>query len=130
MVIRRYITCEGNFSLVHIYHIRLLMHLNGDIPLCFPLFLLKHLSKMSKRIQSHPATASKSLFHQRLIKTLVMYALGEVQHPWDLLIESLELEEHKPKDKTSPKYKSKKERKVSKTPAVTVKESSPVATVT
>jgi hypothetical protein len=130
MVIHRYITCEGRFSLVHLYHIRLLMHLNGDIPLCFPFFLLKILSKMSKRIQSHPATASKSLFHQRLIKTLVMYALGEVQHPWDWLIESLELEEHKPKHKTSPKQKSKKEKKVSKTPVVTVKESSPVARVT
>jgi hypothetical protein len=85
---------------------------------------------MSKRIQSHPATASKSLFHQRLIKTLVMYALGEVQRSWDWLIESLELEEQKPKHKTSLKKKSKKEKKVPKTPVVTVKESSPVARVT
>jgi hypothetical protein len=54
------------------------MHLNGDIPLCFPFFLLKSLSKMSKRIQYNLATASKSIFHQRLIKNLVMYSLGEV----------------------------------------------------
>jgi hypothetical protein len=92
MVIRRYITCEGRFSLVHIYHIRFLMYLNGDIPLCLPFFLLKSLSKMSKRIQSHHATASKSIFHQRLIKAMVMYALGEFQHSWDWLIESLKLE--------------------------------------
>jgi hypothetical protein len=91
MVIHRYITCEGCFSFVHLYHIRLLMHLNGDIPLCLPFFLLKILTKMSKRIQSHPATASKSIFHQRLIKVLVVYALDEVNHSWDWLIESLEL---------------------------------------
>jgi hypothetical protein len=83
MVIRRYITCEGGFSLVHLYHIRFLIHLNGDIPLCFPFFLLKSLSNMSKRIQTHPATTRKRIFHQILIKTLVMYALGEVQHSWD-----------------------------------------------
>jgi hypothetical protein len=130
MVICKYITCEGQFFLVHLYHIRLMMHLNGDIPLCLPFFLLKSMSKMSKRIQSHPATASKSPFHQRLIKTLVLYALGEVQRPWDWLIESLELAEQEPKHKTSPKQKSKKEEEVSKTPTVTVKEISPVARVT
>jgi len=73
MVIHRYIRREGFFSLVHIYHISMMMHLNGDIPLCLHFFLLKGLSKMSKRIQCHPATASISIFHQRLIKTLVMY---------------------------------------------------------
>jgi hypothetical protein len=77
--IRRYITCEGRFSVVHCYHIILLMHLNGDIPLCFPFYLLKRLTKMSKRVQTHPATAGKSLFHQGLIKTLVLYALRELQ---------------------------------------------------
>jgi hypothetical protein len=59
-----------------------------------------------------------------------MYALGEAQNPWDWLIESIELEECKPKHKTSPKHKSKKEKKVSKTLDVTVKESSHVARVT
>jgi hypothetical protein len=101
MVIRRYITCEGRFSLVHLYHISLLMHLNGDSPLCLPFVLLKSLSKMSKRIQTHPTTASKSLFHQILIKTLVMYALGEVHRSWDRLIKSLKLVEHGPKHETS-----------------------------
>jgi hypothetical protein len=30
IIIHRYITCEGRFSLVYIYHIILLMHINGD----------------------------------------------------------------------------------------------------
>jgi len=50
IIIHRYITCEGGFSLVYIYHIRLLMHINGDYPLNIPYFLLKSLSNMSKRV--------------------------------------------------------------------------------
>jgi hypothetical protein len=67
----------------------LLMHINGDYPLNLPYFLLKSLSKMSKRVQSHPATTKGSLFHQVLIKTLIVSALSEVQRPWDWLIQSL-----------------------------------------
>jgi hypothetical protein len=67
------------------------MHLNGDYPLNLPYFLLKILTKMSKRVQSHPATAKSSLFHQVLIKTLVVSALREVQKPWIWLIQSLNL---------------------------------------
>jgi hypothetical protein len=65
------------------------MHLNGDYPLNLPYFLLKILAKMSKRVQSHPATAKSSLFHQVLIKTLVVASLREVQKPWSWLIQSL-----------------------------------------
>jgi hypothetical protein len=91
IIIHRYITCEGRFFLVYIYHIRLLMHINGDYPLNLPYFLLKSLSKMSKRVQSHPTTAKGSLFHQVLIKTLVVSTLSEVQKPWNWLIQSLML---------------------------------------
>jgi hypothetical protein len=85
---------------------------------------------MSKRIQTHHATASKILVHQRIIKTLVMYDLGEVQCSWDWFIESLELEEHGPKNKTSLEKKYKKVKKVLKNPTVIVKESSPIARIT
>jgi hypothetical protein len=89
IIIHRYITCEGRFSLVYIYHIRILMHLNGDYPLNLPYFLLKSLTKMSKRVQSLSTNAKSSLFHQVLIKTLVMSALRELQKPWSWLMQSL-----------------------------------------
>jgi hypothetical protein len=89
VVIHRYITCEGRFSLVYIYHIRILMHLNGDYPLNLPYFLLKSLTKMSKKVQSISTNAKGSLFHQVLIKTLVMSALNELQKPWNWLTQSL-----------------------------------------
>jgi hypothetical protein len=59
------------------------VHLNGDITLCFPFYLLRSLAKMSKRVQNHPTTADKSMFHQGLIKSLVLYALRELQLSWN-----------------------------------------------
>jgi hypothetical protein len=89
IIIHRYITCEGRFSLVYTYHIRLLMHINGDYPLNLPYFLLKIVSKMSKRVQSYPTTAKGSMFHQVVIKTLVTSSLSEVHKSQNWLIQSL-----------------------------------------
>jgi hypothetical protein len=33
LIICRYITCEGRISLVYLYHIKPLIHINGDYPL-------------------------------------------------------------------------------------------------
>jgi hypothetical protein len=80
-----------------------LMHLNGDMEMDFPFYLLKSLTKMTKRIQSHPKTAHTSLYHQGLIKMLVMYAFSEVQVSWKQLLSSLGLEEQGAKtQKTTP----------------------------
>jgi hypothetical protein len=125
-----YITCKGHFSLVHLYHIRLLIHVNGDYPLNFPYFLLKILSKMSKRIQTHPATTKKSIFHQGLIKTLVRFSLSEVQRSWDWLIQSLKPKQQEPKSKTAREKKLGKGKKASQATNAFVKESSPAARVT
>jgi hypothetical protein len=89
-----------------------------------------HPDKMSKRIHSHHATSIKSIFHQILIKVLVVYALDEVNRSWDWLLESLELKEQKPKPKLFPKHKSTKEKRISKTLVSTEKESSPMVRVT
>ena len=99
IVIHRYITYEGRFSLVYIYNVRILMHLNGDYLLNLPYFLLKSLTKMSKRVQSLSTNAKSSLFHQVLIKTLVMSALRELQKPWSCLTQSLNPNTHSNKQK-------------------------------
>jgi hypothetical protein len=79
--LHRYITCEDIFSLVYIYHIRILMNLNGDYLLNIRYFLLKILTKMGKRVQSLSTNAKSGMFHQVLIKTLVMSDLSELQKP-------------------------------------------------
>jgi hypothetical protein len=84
----------------------MLIHINGDYPLNLPYFLLKSLSKMSKRVQSHPSTAKGSLFHEGLIKTLVISSLNEVQRPWDCLIQSLRNDLQSAKSKNAKRKKS------------------------
>jgi hypothetical protein len=78
-MVQRYIIGEGIFSYAYHYHMRIFMHLNGGMKMGLPFYLLKCLTKIAKRVQIHHQTAHKSLFHQGLIKMLVMYALREVQ---------------------------------------------------
>jgi hypothetical protein len=130
MIIHRYITYEGRFSLVHLYHIRSLIHVNGENPLNLPFFLLKILSKMSKRIQTHPKTTKKSLVHQGLIKTLVIYALSEVQRSCNWLILSLKPKQREPKSKIAKEKKPGKGKNISQITDACVKESSPATRVT
>jgi hypothetical protein len=75
------------------------MHINDDYPLNLPYFLLKSLTKISKKVQWISTNAKGSLFHQVLIKTLVMYALKKLQKPWNWLTESLKpiTQSNKPK---------------------------------
>jgi hypothetical protein len=92
-MVQKYITYEGRFSTIYFYHIRFFMHLNGDKEMHFPFYLLKSLKKMAKKIHSHPQNAHQSLFHQGLIKIMVMYALNELQLSWEQLLSSLGFEE-------------------------------------
>ena len=47
-VLRQFITCEGRFDLIFIYHIRLLMNFIG-FQLNMPFYLLRSLYRMAKR---------------------------------------------------------------------------------
>jgi len=47
-VLRKFVTCEGRYGLVFLYHIRLLMHFIS-FQLNMPFYLLRILYKMSKR---------------------------------------------------------------------------------
>jgi hypothetical protein len=49
-LIQKLVTCEGEYSLIFLYHIRLLMHLKNEKPLNMPYYLLIILTKMSKTI--------------------------------------------------------------------------------
>jgi hypothetical protein len=69
------------------------MHLNRDNEMNLPFYLLKSLTKMSKRIQNYPEAAHKSLYHQGFIKILVLFALNELGMPWTDFLVSLGLQE-------------------------------------
>jgi hypothetical protein len=65
----------------------------SDGEMNLPFYLLKSLTKMEKKVQANPKIVDKILFHQGLIKILVMYALSELQVTWKQLLFSLGFEE-------------------------------------
>ena len=62
-MIVRYITCDGRYSSVHFYHLRILMAFKGS-KLNLPYFLFKSLQKMAIAIQSTIDEQDHCLFHR------------------------------------------------------------------
>ena len=77
-----YITCDGRYSSVDFYHLRILMAFKGS-KLNLPYFLFKSLQKMAIAIQSTIAEHDRSLFHHGLVKILVQYQLSFINVTWD-----------------------------------------------
>jgi len=49
-ILQKFITCEGRYSIVYLYHIKLLLHLKKQCVISVPYFLLQSLTKMAKTI--------------------------------------------------------------------------------
>ena len=69
-VISRYISCDGRYSNVQLYHMRILKALKG-LKLNLPYFLLHSLHKMAVMVQHTIGNQDRSLFYHGLIKMLV-----------------------------------------------------------
>jgi hypothetical protein len=81
LVIKQFITCEGRYGLVFLFHIRLLMIFLG-FKLNFPFYLLKSLRKMSKFYQRQNPNPESSMFHHGLIHILVNAQLLNTRDTW------------------------------------------------
>jgi hypothetical protein len=75
LIIKKFITCEGRYGLVFLFHIRLLMFFQ-IFSLNFPFYLLKSLQKMSNFYQRSNPNTESSLFHHGLIRILVDFHLA------------------------------------------------------
>jgi hypothetical protein len=73
MIIKQFVTCEGKYGFVFLFHLRLLMVFMG-FELSMPHYLHRSLFKMAKKYKR--SQADTSLFHVGLIKMLVVYELG------------------------------------------------------
>jgi hypothetical protein len=80
LILKQFVTYEGRYRLVFLYHIRLLMHFIG-FELSMPFYLLRSLYKMSKRYKRQ--SVDSSIFHHRLIKILLIHHLSTVGDCWD-----------------------------------------------
>jgi len=97
-VVQNYITCDGRYDRVLKCHLKLLLHMHGVIQLNLPFYLLKSLQKMIFKVQKHPSHTARSIYHQGLIKLLVLTQLEKEGRSWSSLLEELGFSEN-PKEK-------------------------------
>jgi hypothetical protein len=106
-VIQVYITCEGRYGRVMLYHFRLINHFTGRNPLNLPHYLHRSLTKMAQKVQAKPEKENNRLFHHGLIKLIVMEELQRREKTWDYLLFWGEFEQEiQPKGKKTPTKKS------------------------
>ena len=91
-IIRQYITCEGRYSLVLAFHIRLLMVFEGKA-LNLPYFLLRSLTKMSRAYQR--TSNVQSLFHHGLIYMILEHELVKYHISWERFLSKIQLDDDK-----------------------------------
>ena len=82
-VVQRYITCEGHFSIAHLYQMRLLTHISSDDPLDLVHSLYNSLLNMFKRYQKQPLSSPQYVYHCGLMKILVQHQLSKKGKSWD-----------------------------------------------
>jgi hypothetical protein len=93
MVIKQFITCEGRYGFVFLFHLRLLMVFMG-FELSMPYYLHRSLFKMAKRYKR--SQADTSLFHVGLIKIMLVHELGLRRHSWHDFLSRNGFEESNP----------------------------------
>ena len=104
-LIQKYITCEGRFALIFIYHLRLLSHLVKDQRLSLPFYFLKILTKMASKCKGLGEIADTYFFHHGLIKMLITHELQKVARSWNqfLRLEGFEAPINEPESLVMPR---------------------------
>lgn len=83
LVIQKFITCEGCFDSMYMYHARLLMNFLESQIVNLPYFLLLSLKKMSTTVQKHIGNIDPHLYHHGLIKILIEDQLKKNKDTWE-----------------------------------------------
>jgi hypothetical protein len=99
MIIKQFITCEGRYGFIFLFHLRLLMVFMG-FELSMPHYLHRSLFKMAKKYKH--SQADTSLFHLGLIKMIVVYELGLCRDCWDDFLSRNGFEESNPPQVNKP----------------------------
>jgi hypothetical protein len=81
--IQLYITSEGRYDKLMIYHFKLLDHFTGKTPINLPYFLYHSLTKVCKRIRAQPSSVKTTLCHLGLIKLIILQELKQQERSWE-----------------------------------------------
>ena len=75
-LIIRYFSCEGRFSHLYAYHIRLLMHFTRVRMMNIPYFMCRNIERMTPLVQKKtPEQQHNNICHYALIKIIVVHQL-------------------------------------------------------
>jgi hypothetical protein len=102
------------YVLTFLYHLRILLHFEGGPEIDFPYFLWMSLNKMVRGVKSLSKTEKTSIYHQGLIKMLVIHEIRKQGFSWKTLITQHLSTENKPVEEAQPapdKDKESKEKK-------------------
>lgn len=83
LIILKFITCEGRYDSMYMYHIRLLMNFLENQTINLPYFLLSSLKKMSTTVQKNLDDMEPHLYHHDLVKIMVENQLKEIKDTWE-----------------------------------------------
>jgi hypothetical protein len=95
--IQKYLTCEGRYSLIFLYHILMLQHIKDKhkrVNMHF--YLLKILTKMAMVVRKNPPNKDRFLYHHALVKILVLHKLEELNQTWQQFLSRNNFEENEP----------------------------------
>ena len=81
--IQLYITSEGRYDKLMMYHFKLMDHFTGKTPINLPYFLYHSLSKVCKRIRAQPLSLKAALCHLGLIKLIILQELKQQGRSWE-----------------------------------------------
>ena len=86
-IISKCFTCEGRFSQLYAYHIRLLMHFTRVKMMNLPYFMFRNIEKMAHIVQRKPYLQQlNSIYHYSLNKIIVLHHLSHLNMPWETFI--------------------------------------------
>ena len=83
LLVQKFITCEGRFGTMYMYHARIMMNFMEGHAINLPYFLLASLKKMSITVQKHVGNIEPHLYHHGLIKILIEEQLKKSKDTWD-----------------------------------------------
>jgi hypothetical protein len=91
-VIKLYITSEGRYDKLMMYHFKLMDHFSGKTPINLPYFLYHSLIKVCNRIRARPLSIKSTLCHLGLIKLIIIQELKQQGRSWEhfLFLEGFE----------------------------------------
>jgi hypothetical protein len=105
LILKIFITCEGRYSILFIFHLQFLLHLTRIKRMNLPYYFSGDLKKMDMTVQANPKIHPHRIYHHGLIKVIVKGKLGKLQNTWDQYLNqsSFEKKVHPPAVKSHEK---------------------------